>query len=142
MNHPESFVVVGAPSEPQPLAENLPQHHPVRVFNPPPAGEHAWRGERDLGIQRAEEHAEAVDPGWKDTAYAMLEQYCRERRGCRFTSEDVRRWCELRGFDSPVPKAWGGVFGKAARRKLIRRRPEGGVAKQRHGSPCPLWEAA
>jgi hypothetical protein len=100
-----------------------------------------WAGQRDAGIAQAQQHAEAVDPGWKDTAYAMLEQFTRERRGCLFTSEDVRRWCELRGFESPVPKAWGGIFLKAARRELIARRGFA-IAKQRHGSPCPQWEAA
>jgi hypothetical protein len=99
-----------------------------------------WAAQRDAGIARAQSHAEAVDPGWSSLAFGMLEQFCIERRGCHFTSEDVRRWCSLRGFETPVPKAWGGVFLKASRRALIRKRATA-IAQQRHGSPCPLWEA-
>lgn len=101
-----------------------------------------WAAQRDAGIARAQAHAEHVDPGWSEVAYGMLEQFCKERRGCFFTSEDVRRWCALRGFDTPVPKAWGGTFLKASRRGLIKKRTEPGIAKQRHGSPCPMWEVA
>lgn len=100
-----------------------------------------WQGARDVGIAQAEQHAESVDPGWKDVAFGMLQEFCNARRGCRFTSEDVRRWCELRGFESPVPKAWGGIFQKAARRQLIRKTGTA-IARQRHGSPCPQWEVA
>jgi hypothetical protein len=103
--------------------------------------EHPWQVQRDTGIAQAEQHAERLDPGWKDTAFAMLRGFCQERRGCHCTSEDIRRWCELRGFDSPVPKAWGAVVQKAAKAGLIKRIGFG-LAKQRHGSPCPLWEVA
>lgn len=96
---------------------------------------------RDVGIARAEAHAERVEPGWKDEAYAILERFCAVRRGCIFTSEDVRRWAELQGFQSPVPKAWGGVFLKASRRGLIVKTGTA-IAKQRHGSPCPQWRPA
>lgn len=98
-----------------------------------------YTAQRDEGIRRAESHAEHLEPGWKEVAYGMLEAFCKARRGCIFTSEDVRRWCDLRGFDSPVPKAWGGVFLKASRRNLIRKTGTA-IAKQRHGSPCPQWE--
>lgn len=123
MTHRESFVVAEPPSNPQGVVEK------------------PWQELRDAGIARAEHHAENVDPGWKDTAYGMLQEFCTARRGCRFTSEDVRRWCELRGFETPVPKAWGGVFLKASRRGLIQKTGTA-IAKQRHGSPCPQWEVA
>lgn len=96
--------------------------------------------QRDLGIARAKSHAEAIDRQWSRTAYALLEAYCAQRRGLVFTSEDWRAWATLRGLPIPVPKALGHVFLKAARNGLIRR--EGyAVAKERHGSPCPLWRA-
>jgi hypothetical protein len=101
-----------------------------------------WQSLRDEGIARSQAHAEALDPDWPKVAYGMLEEFCKARRGCHFTSEDVRRWSSLHGFDSPVPKAWGGVFQKASRRGLIKKRLEPGIAKARHGSPCPLWEVA
>lgn len=100
-----------------------------------------WTAQRDEGIARSSSHAENIEPGWSSVAYAMLCEFCQARNGCYFTSEDVRRWCQLRGFETEVPKAWGGVFLKASRRKLIRKRGTS-IAKQRHGSPCPEWEVA
>lgn len=94
--------------------------------------------QRDEGMARSQQHAERIEPGWQDSAYAMLTRYCILRRGCIFTSEDVRRWAEIEGFHTPVPKAWGSVFLKGAKRGLI---VKVGIstAKQRHGSPCPQW---
>lgn len=123
MNHPESFVVPEGGVDPQPLVET------------------PWKALRDQGIERAEDHAEDIQAHWRRLAYGMLEEFCRARRGCRFTSEDVRRWCELRGFDTPVPKAWGGPFLRASRRGLIKKTGTA-IAKERHGSPCPQWEVA
>jgi len=100
-----------------------------------------YHAKRDEGIAQALQHAESLNADWGATAYGMLEEFCRARSGCIFTSEDIRRWCELRGFDSPVPKAWGAVVKKAARLKLIVRTGTT-IAKQRHGSPCPQWEVA
>jgi hypothetical protein len=100
-----------------------------------------YREAADDGIRRAVRHAERLDPGWPLLAYQMLADFCSVRRGCYFTSEDVRRWCSLRGFESPVPKAWGQVFRKAAKAALIRKHGIA-VAKERHGSPTVQWEVA
>lgn len=99
-----------------------------------------WIAERDAGLARAKSHAEALDPQWSRTAYALLESYCLQVRGRTFTSEDFRAWCEARQFPIPVPKALGAVFLKASKRGVVIR--EGfAIAKERHGSPCPLWRA-
>lgn len=100
-----------------------------------------WQAQRDSGIARAQAHAEALEPSWSDTAYVMLEAFCQARRGCHFQSSDVRRWCELNGFRSPVPKAWGGPIKKAAKAGLIVRVGTA-PATHRHGSPAPLWSVA
>jgi hypothetical protein len=97
-----------------------------------------WQAQRDAGIARAQAHADAVEPSWSETAYTMLERFCAARRGCQFQSSDVRRWCDLQGFKSPVPKAWGAPFKKAAKAGLIVRVGTA-VAEHRHGSPAPLW---
>lgn len=97
-----------------------------------------WQAQRDSGIARAQDHAEALDPGWSQVAYGMLEEFCKARKGCHFQSSDVRRWCELRGFETPVPKAWGSPFKRAAKAGLIVRIGTA-IATHRHGSPAPLW---
>lgn len=101
-----------------------------------------WRGERDTGMERASNHAEALDDGWSDRAYATLKRFCIYRGSMPFTSEDFRIFCRDIGFVIPVPKALGNVFTRARKAGLIRRRLENGTSFQRHGSPCPLWEVA
>jgi len=100
-----------------------------------------YLSQRDEGIARAVSHADALDPEWSDTAFGMLQEFCTVRRGCLFTSEDVRRWCDIRGFETPVAKAWGHIMLRGARTGLIVKVGYT-VAKQRHGSPCPQWKAA
>jgi hypothetical protein len=79
------------------------------------------RAERDAAIQRAQEHADRVEPSWSDSAYALLQDYA--RRTPSFTAEAFRLYVE-RGNLLPVPpdkRAWGGTFQRASRARLIKR---------------------
>ncbi len=91
------------------------------------------------GIQRSRRHAEAVEPGWTDRAYSLLESFCRFQGTKPFTSEDFRLYARSKGFEIAVPKALGAVFKRAARNQVIERSPILGKAFARHGSPCPVW---
>lgn len=93
------------------------------------------------GMSQSAAHAEAIEEGWTDRAYATLQAFCRFQATQPFTSEDFRLYALSVGFPVPVPKALGAVFKRAAREGLIRR--DGfGRAFARHGSPCPRWVAA
>lgn len=77
------------------------------------------RARRDAGIAEAIEHADAVTPKWSETAYAFLERYARTHE--RFTSEDVRDASKGEVPEPPNLRAWGGVFQRAARKRITRR---------------------
>jgi len=77
---------------------------------------------RDLGIDRAAEGADTEFPKWSEIAYAALETYARGAAGfgVLFTAEDVREWAEEQGLPTPTEqRAWGGIFQRASRAKLI-----------------------
>ena len=99
------------------------------------------RVRRDVGIQRAVDHADDVDPTWSERAYAFLQKFLRNEPGA-FLTEDVALG-SLRDGLSPPPdgRAWGGVIQRAAKRGAIRKV---GYAPARTSnlSPKVLWEAA
>lgn len=98
----------------------------------------AARQQRDTGIARASEHAEALDVGWSASAYRLLCDYATQT--AQFTSEDFRAFLDRIKFPVEVPKALGGIFQRTAKQGVIRKIGFG-VSKQRHLSPCPLWES-
>lgn len=95
--------------------------------------------QRDEGMKRALDHAEENRPGWADEAYRWIGDYAKTHR--RFISEECTDAAAVAGLTSPAdPRAWGGVFQKAARDCVIRKIGFG-VSKRRHLSPTPLWES-
>lgn len=79
---------------------------------------------RDIGMQQAVDHAEQVEPGWKDLAYRYLQRFLNEyvpRLGLQsFMAEDIRAWAHEQGLGRPpTARAWGGIIAKAANRGLI-----------------------
>lgn len=70
---------------------------------------------RDVGMGRAEDHAERVTENWRETGDDALEQYLRERGDESFLSEHFIEW--TRKHEVPQPpdaRAWGSVV-RAAR---------------------------
>ena len=88
---------------------------------------------KDAGQKKILETCDEVTPGWVDQAMEIIRLYARHRR--TFTSDDVR---EGAGHlpDPPHHNAWGSVFSKAAREKIIRRC---GHAKARHAAAHSRW---
>jgi hypothetical protein len=79
------------------------------------------RQARDEGINKASDHAEAVNPGWNDQAFTMLKQFISVYPG-EFMGEDFRAYCAM--VDFPLPphaRAFGGVIHKAAKSGLIKK---------------------
>ena len=80
------------------------------------------RAARDAGIQQAADHAEEVHQDWGELALDAVRQFADGVRGTNawFTSEDVRS--SEAGQAVPTPphlRAWGAVFQRAARERLI-----------------------
>lgn len=74
------------------------------------------RALRDEGINRAAEHAERVEPDWKDIAY---DAFCRiARQHQEFTTEQARHLSRVVP-DPPDKRAWGQVARRAVRAGII-----------------------
>lgn len=99
---------------------------------------------RDSGIQRAVEHAEAVDDGWADRARHFLHKFLAQRTEFPrqpFTSLDFRTFAEGHGLGAPPDaRAYGGIFQWASRREFIE---ANGFINQanptRHNAPVRQW---
>lgn len=93
------------------------------------------------GMTRAIEHADAVEEGWGDRAYAMLVDFALGR--FEFMTEDVRVWAHAQGL--PVPpdgRAWGAVTVRAVRDKIIvRDRYQKTRIPPAHSTPRPVWRS-
>lgn len=72
---------------------------------------------RDIGIQKAVDHADAVHDGWSDKAYSFLLNFIKSSR--EFMTEDIRE-AAIGIVPEPLSnRAWGSVVLKAARNGLI-----------------------
>lgn len=94
----------------------------------------------DVGMTRAVEHADRVEPAWSERALAALQRYC-AANPAEFTAEVARVAMHADGLSHPPDgRAWGAVFKVAARRGWIE---QVGYAPRRSGNmtPAPLWRA-
>lgn len=98
---------------------------------------------RDLGMQRATDHADRERPNWSIRAAHALYAYCQEHKGETFLCEDVRAWAEAKMLVStpPTAKAWGSIFKEAAKAGTVRKAGYA-AAKSSNLSPKVLWRAA
>ena len=99
------------------------------------------REARDDGIQRAIDHAEEVEPGWGDAALALLRLYAASGRP--FTALALREWAQREhGFVGATNWAWGSVFVRAQRDRLIEKAGFAEVGNETsHLKVSPLWKA-
>jgi hypothetical protein len=94
---------------------------------------------RDIGIERAVEHADHAVDGWSDWALEAVRQYASRHPDDPFLTEDVRDWAWKRGLPkAPDDRAWGAVMQRARRAGYI-----GNVgyrsARSSNLSPKILW---
>lgn len=77
------------------------------------------RARRDEGMQRAADHANAVESEWTGQALGHLIAFATEVRR-PFLIEEARAWAESHGCPNPpTPKAWGPVTKNAERKGRI-----------------------
>lgn len=84
---------------------------------------------------------EAADEDWKTMAERRIAQLA--LRKMPFTSEDIIRYLEYRGLETPDMRALGGVFLKYSNSKEIK--PVGwaqATRKERHNAPIRVWRGA
>lgn len=74
----------------------------------------------ELGMRRAIDHADRIEPGWSEQALIALLHFA--ARTDQFTAEEARRHVHADGLSLPPDgRAWGAVFKRAAARRHIRK---------------------
>jgi hypothetical protein len=98
---------------------------------------------RNLGMEVAVEHAEAVEPDWKQTALRFVKKFVSYTSG-EFMTEDVRMASLNGGVPEPPSKrAWGAVIVEAAKNGWIKRKGYGTVKNPKaHRTPAAIWVKA
>lgn len=95
---------------------------------------------RDLGIKQSLENAEDKFENWGLLAYSFLLLYIKEND--TFMAEDVRAASEGIIPDPPSKRAWGGIFVKAKKNKIIKSIGFSSVKNPKaHRTPATLWAA-
>lgn len=95
----------------------------------------------DDGMNRAVDHADALEGGWSERAYSMLLDYAAQH--FEFMTEDVRVWAHEQSLPMPPDgRAWGAVTLRAAKAKMI---VVDRYRKTRippaHATPRPVWRS-
>lgn len=84
---------------------------------------------------------EAADKDWKIMAERRIAELA--LRKIPFTSEDIIRYLEYRGLETPDMRALGGIFRKYANSKEIKHVGwKEATRKERHLAPIRVWRGA
>ncbi len=93
----------------------------------------------DLGMKRAAQSAERMNPGWTDEAFEFLKKYARSHE--LFISEDVSDMSREEGMRQPsTDRAWGSIYTRAQKENIIIQ-DGSGRSRRRHNSICPRWRS-
>jgi hypothetical protein len=103
----------------------------------------AWAG-AEAGAELAADHAERVEPGWKDAALTLLCRFAAGSHGAPFMIEDVRDYADEMGLSPPpTARAWGAVTLRAKREGFIVRAGFSHTTRgPAHAHPSTLWRLA
>ncbi len=72
------------------------------------------------GLQKAEDHANAVHNNWSDDAYKFLTLFITHKKG-DFMVEDVRTASKYIVPEPPSMRAWGAIILRAAKARMIKK---------------------
>lgn len=94
---------------------------------------------RDLGVQRAVDHANREESEWSGQALGLLIAFAKERGGA-FLVEEARAYAEAHGLPHPPDaRSWGAVIRRAAAKRRVRKVGFGAAASS-NCSPKVKWE--
>jgi hypothetical protein len=96
------------------------------------------------GISVAIDHANLKHDGWSNEAYKALKSFLNTHKNS-FMCEEVRKFAhfDLGLVQPPSSRAWGGIFQRAVREKIIKHVGFGQVTNPKaHKANASLWMAA
>jgi hypothetical protein len=94
---------------------------------------------RDNGIYQSMENADSKGNKWTYYAYQFLLYYIKSNK--EFMAEDVRIASNGIVDNPPSQRAWGGIFVRAVKAGLIKRKGFMNVKNAKaHCTPATLWE--
>ena len=94
---------------------------------------------RDIGILQSMSNADSKSEKWSYNAYKFLLNYIKSNK--QFMAEDVRVASIGKIEIPPSNRAWGGIFVKAAKSNLIKRKGFMNVKNAKaHCTPATVWE--
>jgi len=106
--------------------------------SPPITGEETGVELRDIGIEQAMMNADRQHEKWTVSAYNFLLSYIQTNK--EFMAEDVRAASFGIVIEPPHNRAWGGIFVKAVKSGLIKRKGFRNVTNAKaHCTPATLW---
>ena len=92
-----------------------------------------------LQIDAALDRADRDYTGWSSLAYAFLRHFVRDRTSF-WPWELIDASVDFGLVQPENLRAWGGVYQRASREKLIVRGAELGKHPHRHGTLVPIWQ--
>ena len=94
---------------------------------------------RDLGAQRAVDHANRVESEWSGQALGLLVAFAKQC-GRPFLIEEARQYAEANGLPLPPDaRSWGAVTRRAAAKRRIQKTGGASAAATSNCSLKPLW---
>lgn len=95
---------------------------------------------KNEGMQRAVDHANAVNKDWSEKAYAFLKEFI--QKNTMFMTEDVRYASQGIVPSPPTQRAWGSIIRRAAVEGLIIRATIKAVKNiKAHGANASVWKS-
>lgn len=94
---------------------------------------------RDLGMQRAVDHANRQESEWSGQALGLLVAFAKQAER-PFLIEEARAWAETQGLPPPPDaRAWGAVTKRCSAKQRIRKTGEGRAAASSNAAMKPTW---
>ena len=96
--------------------------------------------EKERGIEKAENTADAIDPMWRENAFKLLKEFLSVNPG-EFMVEDLRAYAAMKNFVAPASnRVWGSIVLRASREGLIKNIGYGVTKnKKAHRTPASIW---
>jgi hypothetical protein len=99
----------------------------------------AWEGAID-GMNRAADHAERKEEGWKNRAFAFFCEFANQAAGEFMVCDVIYAAEDHANLATPDPRAWGHVAHRARKKGFVRQCGYSNrTSGKAHASPRAMW---